>query len=1050
MSPSRRGRSSGTGDDPDRTTDDRSTAERIAQLEARSRDLEAELERRGDRLRDAVATTKVQTRELKQVRRELDALRRRRSVRLAVAVADRVRPVAARIRAARHLADGGVAGLRDRVREGQARRSRRVAPAAEAALAAAIRAEPWPRPPTAGPLVSVVVLNRNGGRMLDGCLDGLVRTAYRDIELIVVDNGSTDGSPDRAARRRDQFPVRVIRNDDNRSFSEANGQGVEAATGELILFLNNDIEPIVDDWLGFMVETLTARGAAAVGARLVYPRDRGTPRAGARFADLTLQHRGIDFDRATGVPLPRALGGGEDPLAEPATAVVDVPGLTAACLLVRRRDLDAVGGFDPGFDYGLEDVDLGLRLRDAGVALVYDGRAALWHHESSTRRTEAADVRQARRATNREAFLDRWGPDLYRRALLDTLQGRGGSWSEAPFRVGITVTSDDPTRRYGDWYTAHELGDALAALGWSIDYLERRDDRWYAPDAGLEAVIVLIDEFDLRRVPRDLISIAWIRNWPERWLGRPWFDDYDLVFGSSEPIVEMVRAGSAKVAELLPIATNPARFRPVEPDPELACDVLFVGNYWGEPRSVVDALPVLAAEGLDVHVHGRGWERLPEFDGLARGPLDYDDVPRAYASARFVVDDAAAPTAPYGSVNSRVFDALASGALVLSDGERGVRDLFGERFPTWSDGRDLGARIRDLGGDPAATRRLAGELRETVLERHTYPLRAATIRDAVVRWAAAERFGIRIGVPRWDVAESWGDYHFARAVQRSLERVGHPTRVHFFPDWSSAAAARDPVALHVFGLEEAPTRRAQLNLLWQISHPDLASPELYDRYDAAFVASDWFARRMAGRTRTPVRALHQATDPERFRPDPTGPRHELLFVANSRSVARKVVVDLAGTTHDLAVYGTGWREDLIEPRFVRGEGIPNVEVGRYYSSAAIVLNDHWPDMRAQGFISNRIYDALACAAFVISDDVEGIAAEFDDGVLTYRERPELEALIERYLGDPEERARIAARGRAAVLARHTFDQRAAEILAFVATLARDDRSPRPRSGAPAA
>ena len=86
---------------------------------------------------------------------------------------------------------------------------------------------------------------------------------------------------------------------------------------------------------------------------------------------------------------------------------------------------------------------------------------------------------------------------------------------------------------------------------------------------------------------------------------------------------------------------------------------------------------------------------------------------------------------------------------------------------------------------------------------------------------------------------------------------------------------------------------------------------------------------------------------------------------------------------------------------MRGDGIPNAEVGRYYASAAIVLNDHWHDMRAEGFISNRIYDALACGAFVISDQVEGIEAEFDGAVVTYRERPELEALIERYLGDPD-------------------------------------------------
>jgi spore maturation protein CgeB len=157
-----------------------------------------------------------------------------------------------------------------------------------------------------------------------------------------------------------------------------------------------------------------------------------------------------------------------------------------------------------------------------------------------------------------------------------------------------------------------------------------------------------------------------------------------------------------------------------------------------------------------------------------------------------------------------------------------------------------------------------------------------------------------------------------------------------------------------------------VNLLWHISHPDLVSPALYDRYDRVFVASDAFAAQMAPRASVPVTALHQATDPERFKPDPTGPRHELLFVANSRSVRRRIVDDLAGTKHDLAVYGRNWRPDLIDPRYVKGEGIPNADLARYYSSAAIVLNDHWEDMRAEGFISNRIYDALACGAFVIS------------------------------------------------------------------------------------
>jgi spore maturation protein CgeB len=193
---------------------------------------------------------------------------------------------------------------------------------------------------------------------------------------------------------------------------------------------------------------------------------------------------------------------------------------------------------------------------------------------------------------------------------------------------------------------------------------------------------------------------------------------------------------------------------------------------------------------------------------------------------------------------------------------------------------------------------------------------------------------------------------------------------------------------------------------------------------------------MAGSAHVPVTPLHQATDPERFKPDPTGPPHELLFVANTRRVRRRIVDDLAGTRHDLAVYGRGWKPEFIDPRFVKGEGIPNDQVGRYYSSAAIVLNDHWDDMRDEGFLSNRLYDALACGAFVISDRIAGIEAEFDDAVVTYEDPTDLAASIDRYLADPDERRRRAERGRAAVLARHTFDARAEVLVETVEAISR--------------
>ena len=88
-------------------------------------------------------------------------------------------------------------------------------------------------------------------------------------------------------------------------------------------------------------------------------------------------------------------------------------------------------------------------------------------------------------------------------------------------------------------------------------------------------------------------------------------------------------------------------------------------------------------------------------------------------------------------------------------------------------------------------------------------------------------------------------------------------------------------------------------------------------------------------------------------------------------------------------------------------------------------------MRRLGFLSNRLYDALASGAFVISDNVPGIDEEFDGGVVAYDSPADLRALVDRYLADAPARTERAARGRAAVLARHTFAHRVATISEIV-------------------
>jgi glycosyltransferase involved in cell wall biosynthesis len=291
---------------------------------------------------------------------------------------------------------------------------------------------------------------------------------------------------------------------------------------------------------------------------------------------------------------------------------------------------------------------------------------------------------------------------------------------------------------------------------------------------------------------------------------------------------------------------------------------------------------------------------------------------------------------------------------------------------------------------------------------------------------------INIGAPNWWSARSWGDLHFARAIQQELHRRGLPCAIHVLDGWDrSRDADRFDVVLQLKGLSEYVPNPAQLNVLWSISHPERLAAEECERSDLVLVASERFAAALRGRVCVPVEVLEQATDPAVFFPE-ADPAHEreLVFVGNSRKVMRRVLADLLPTERELAVWGADW-DGLIDPRHVVGTYLPNEGVRRAYSSAGIVLNDHWDDMREHGFASNRLYDAVACGAVVLSDRIDGLEERFGGAVVTYETAAELHALVERFLANPEERAARGAAGRELVLAEHTFARRVDALLALI-------------------
>jgi len=910
--------------------------------------------------------------------------------------------------------------------EARQRRQRR------GALAADLRRRLGPPPESERwPSVSIVVPTRDGRRHLERLFAGLIgHTHYPGLEVVVVDNASTDGTQDYLQKLQTPFPVEVLSTGEDLSFAEANSRGAQRAAGELLLFMNNDVEPFEEGWLQELVSAMQSEGVGAAGATLLHAGEFDRPDGEPR-----VQHRAIRFRWQEGTVKGFNEGDGDSLWDEHFGLVVRAPAVTAACMMISRQSFARVGGFGTAYRYGTEDVDLGLKLLRSGAESAGVGRSVLLHSESSSQNRAGRDFRRLNREENRRLFLQAWGPQIVREYRLARLRCDHFWTDGAGAHVAVTLTSLDVADGWGDWYSGHEIGDALEGLGWRVSYVERRGDRWYELPEDLDYVLSLMDSFDLGRVPAWVGTIAWIRNWTERWLERPWFDRADVLLASSEGSAALIEQRTGRRTVRFPLAVNPERFRPRPAEQRFAADYAFTGNWWGKDRDIQAALD--PRPGERVAVYGKAWEKVPECAPYARGELPYEELALLYPSVKLVLDDTQGPTLPYGAVNARVFDALAAGTLVITNCESGVRELFDEDFPVWSSRETLRASLDELLGDEPRRGSLAARYRQVVLSRHTYAHRAARLRELLIDHEQRTSFCMKIGAPNREVAQRWGDLHFAEALARELRRRGHQALIQTLDEWEDEAGLSYDVVVHLKGFSHFHPKPGQFNVLWSISHPAELSGEECDGYDVVAVASPLFADALREHTSTPVVVMEQATDPRVMYPDPEEQlAHELVYVANSRNVLRPIVRDLLPTKHDLAIWGANW-DGLIDTSRLIAEHLPNSAVRQVYSSAGIVLNDHWEDMREHGYISNRVYDALACGALVLSDDVPGLAERFGEAVAVYRSAEELRELVDGLLADPRERRRRSELGRAVVLEGHTFAHRVDQLLSIVGERGRE-------------
>lgn len=283
------------------------------------------------------------------------------------------------------------------------------------------------------PKVSIIIPNRDHVEDLRRCIESIMdRSTYVNYEIVIVENGSSSRELQEyysellgydyeknlqeslKGRRSDQpydrgvmeakasgkagDRVRIVVYDGEFNYSRINNLGVEYATGEYVLLLNNDTQVITYDWIEALLMYAQREDVGAVGAKLY-------------FSDLTIQHAGVVIGMGAhgtaGHPHYRHnmhdLG-----YMGRLCYTQNVSAVTGACMMVKKSLYQQVGGLDEGFAVSLNDVDFCLRLREQGKLNVFTPFAELYHYESISRGSDAGGDNAARYEAESQQFRERW------------------------------------------------------------------------------------------------------------------------------------------------------------------------------------------------------------------------------------------------------------------------------------------------------------------------------------------------------------------------------------------------------------------------------------------------------------------------------------------------------------------------------------------------------------------------------------------------------------------------------------------------------------------
>lgn len=232
---------------------------------------------------------------------------------------------------------------------------------------------------------SIIILTFNNLVLNKKCIDSILKNTEGDFEIIIVDNASSDDTVDYLRSLTDSR-IKAIFNKKNLGFSKGNNIGAKEASGNILVFLNNDTE-VKEGWLKPLLKQLQKERVGIVAPKMLYP-------------DGKIQHAGVVV---SGKHVPRHIYRRFGTDFKPTNKLREYKAVTGACLAIKKEIWVKVSGFDERYINGLEDVDLCFRVRELGYKVYFVPESIVIHHESISK------DRFAHLFRNKELYLGRWG-----------------------------------------------------------------------------------------------------------------------------------------------------------------------------------------------------------------------------------------------------------------------------------------------------------------------------------------------------------------------------------------------------------------------------------------------------------------------------------------------------------------------------------------------------------------------------------------------------------------------------------------------------------------